>query len=98
MLRIVTVLLAGLIVLTASRAGAHDVPNDVTIQVFLKPDGRTLRLLVRVPLASLQDVDYPRRGAGMLDLARADPAVRGATQMWVAHDGDGGGGESHHEY
>src|SRR5437773_5298494 len=84
MLRIVTAVLAGLIVLTASRVGAHDVPNDVTIQVFLKPEGRTLRLLVRVPLASLQDVDYPRRAAGMLDLARAGTALRDATTMWIA--------------
>jgi len=84
MLRIVTAVLAGLIVLTPLSAAAHDVPNDVTIQVFLKPEGRTLRLLVRVPLASLQDVDYPRRAAGMLDLARAGTALRDATTMWIA--------------
>ena len=98
MLRIVTAVLAGLIVLTPLSAAAHDVPNDVTIQVFLKPEGRTLRLLVRVPLASLQDVDYPRRGAGMLDLARADTALRDATTMWIADNIEVDEGETHLGY
>jgi len=84
MSRIVTALLAALIWLPPSGASAHEVPNDVTIQLFLKPDGQRMRLLVRVPLAALQDIDYPRRGAGLLDLARADAALRDATTMWIA--------------
>jgi hypothetical protein len=29
-------------------------------------------------------VDYPRRGAGLLDLARADAALRNAAALWIA--------------
>ena len=41
---------------------AHDIPNDVTVQAFLKPEGQRLRLLVRVPLKAMRDVEFPRRG------------------------------------
>jgi hypothetical protein len=65
-------------------AAAHDVPNDVRLQAFLKPDGRQLQLLLRVPLAAMQEVDFPRRGPGYLDLARADAALRTAANQWLA--------------
>jgi hypothetical protein len=66
---------------------AHDIPNDVTVQSFIKPDGQRLRLLVRVPLAAMRDMDYPRRGptnSGLLDVARADASLRDAATLWVA--------------
>ena len=65
-------------------AQAHDIPNDVKLQVFLKPAGRQLQFLVRVPLAAMQEVDFPRRGPGYLDLARADAALRTAANQWLA--------------
>jgi len=66
---------------------AHEIPNDVTIQIFVKPEGQRLRLLVRVPLAAMRDMDYPRRGAknsGLLDVARAESTLRDAATLWVA--------------
>ncbi|HEY6548119.1 MAG TPA: HupE/UreJ family protein, partial [Vicinamibacteria bacterium] len=62
----------------------HEIPNDVTVQAFLKPEGRHLRLLVRVPLLAMRDVDLPTRGPGLLDLARAEPSLRHAAGLWVA--------------
>ena len=46
---------------------AHDIPNDVIVQAFLKPDGQRLQLLVRVPLEAMRDVDVPQRDKGYLD-------------------------------
>jgi len=63
---------------------AHDIPADVTVQAFLKPEGTRLHLLVRVPLAALRDVDYPTRGPGYLDLAGVDAALRHAASRWIA--------------
>ena len=63
---------------------AHDIPADVTIQAFLKPDGQRLYLLVRVPLRAMLDIDFPKRGPGYLDLARADGTLRDAATMWIA--------------
>ncbi|HWW83372.1 MAG TPA: HupE/UreJ family protein [Vicinamibacterales bacterium] len=68
---------------------AHDIPNDVTIQAFLEPEGNRLHVLVRVPLVAMRDMDYPRRGAlgsGMLDVSRADSTLRDAATLWVADD------------
>src|SRR5260370_17275996 len=66
-------LLALLLVLPRG-AVAHDIPNDVTIQLFLKPGGQRLQLLVRVPLKAIRDINFPER-AGYLDLAQADPLL-----------------------
>src|SRR5215470_6382867 len=67
-------------------AYAHDIPTDVLVSAFVKPEGQRLRLLVRVPMKALRDVDYPRRGAGLLDLARADSALRNAASLWIADE------------
>src|SRR6266513_2911459 len=67
-----------------SPTAAHDIPNDVAVHAFVKPERQRLSLLVRVPLKAMRDVDYPRRGTGMLDLARADAALRNAATLWIA--------------
>ena len=72
----------------AAAPPAHDIPNDVTVQTFLKPEGQRLRLLVRVPLQAMRDMDYPKprgtRNADLLDLARAEPTLRDAATLWVS--------------
>ena len=75
------------ICLSQASARAHDIPNDVTVQTFFKPEGRTLRLVLRVPLVAMRDMDYPKMGprnSEMLDLARADKTLRDAATLWVA--------------
>ncbi|MEO8158528.1 MAG: HupE/UreJ family protein [Betaproteobacteria bacterium] len=72
-----------LLALSAPDTGAHDIPNDVRVQAFLRPAGEQLLLLVRVPLAAMQDVDFPRRDPGYLDLPRADAALRTAATLWL---------------
>ncbi len=66
-----------------SGAGAHEVPVDVRLNMFVKPVGNRLELLVRVPLAAMGDVDVPVRGPGYLDVSRADAALRDAAKMWL---------------
>jgi hypothetical protein len=63
---------------------AHDIPNDVKVLAFAKPEGKTLHLLVRVPLAAMREADIPVRGPGYLDLARTGPALRTAANLWLA--------------
>src|SRR5688572_7385881 len=78
----VVCIVAALVVL-GSALQAHDIPTDVTIHAFIKPEGPRLRLLMRVPLGAIVDVDYPRFGPGYLDLARADESLRGAAKGWI---------------
>ena len=65
---------------------AHDIPNDLTIRAFLKPEGQQLQLLVRVPLQAMRDIDYPRRARELVDLSRADQALRDAATVWIVND------------
>ena len=59
-------------VLLAPAPEAHEVPADVRIQMFIKPDGQRLLVLVRVPMASVNDIPWPQRQDGMLDFASPD--------------------------
>ena len=83
-MRVIAALAAALILTTQVRTTAHDIPNDVTVQAFLKPEGQRLHLLVRVPLRACRDVDFPTRGPGYLDLARADASLRDAATLWIS--------------
>jgi HupE/UreJ protein len=65
---------------------AHEIPNDVTVQTMLKPEGQRLRLLVRVPLVAMRDMAFPQRGIDRLDLARAEQTLRDAATLWIADD------------
>jgi len=67
----------------ASSAPAHEIPNDVKINAFVKPAGNTLELLIRVPLAAMIEIDFPTRGPGYLVLSRADEAVRHAVKLYL---------------
>src|SRR5947208_2601653 len=69
--------------MAAFGAAAHDVPADVRINAFVRPLGDRLQLLIRVPMQALQDVDFPRRGPGYLDLTRADESLRNAARLWI---------------
>jgi hypothetical protein len=63
---------------------AHDIPNDIAVQAFLKPEGQHLRLLIRVPLSAMRDIPYPTTATGYVDLNRVDSALRNAATTWIA--------------
>jgi hypothetical protein len=83
-LSVIAALVAAAAALTCHRASAHDIPNDVTVHAFLKPEGQRLNLLVRVPLRACRDIDFPTRGPGYLDLERADSSLRDAATLWIS--------------
>jgi hypothetical protein len=82
--RVLTVLLALAIFAPAPRLAAHDIPNDATIQMFFKPQGQHLSILVRVPLKTMRDVEFPVWGQGYLDFDRVDTTLREASTLWVS--------------
>jgi hypothetical protein len=75
-----------LIAAASARLAAHDIPNDVVVQAFLKPEGSRLHMLVRVPLEAMRDMDVPQRDRGYLDLTRVDTALRDAATVWIARE------------
>ncbi len=78
--------LVAALALAATGVSAHDIPNDVIVQAFLKPEGQRMRLLVRVPSASIADVVVPTRDRGYIDIARADEALRDGATVWIARN------------
>jgi hypothetical protein len=80
----ISLFIAALVFLLPHELLAHDIPNDVTVQAFVKPEGQKLHLLLRVPLNAMRDTEFPERGAGYLDLARVDASLREAAMVWIA--------------
>lgn len=69
----------------ATPLDAHEIPNRVTVLAFVKPEPGRLRIVLRAPLEAMRDVEWPSRGLGYLDLARAEPLARDAAQLWIAN-------------
>ncbi len=75
---LVLVALLGL-ALFPSPTRAHDIPNEIVLQGFVKPDGDRLHLIVRIPLIMLLNLNLPKKqGPGYLDLAHIDEALKRA--------------------
>jgi hypothetical protein len=75
-----------LLLLVPHSAAAHDIPASVVVQAFVRPQGQTARVLVRVPMAAMRDVEFPLGDGGLLDLSRATPRLRDAAALWLAKD------------
>ncbi|HEY5061153.1 MAG TPA: hypothetical protein VII52_06430, partial [Gemmatimonadaceae bacterium] len=68
------------------RTAAHDIPSRVTVFAFVVPQGRTLRMVIRVPLEAMRDVNFPLSGPGYLDVAASAPLVHDAAKVWLADE------------
>lgn len=62
---------------------AHDIAGKATVLLFVKPQNDELVVLVRVPLEAMSEVQFPVRGPGYLDFAKADTAIADAAQMYL---------------
>ena len=67
---------------TAAPAAAHEIPRSAIVQMLVKPDGHTLRVLIRAPLASMRDIEFPER-EGFLDIPASEPALLDAVVQWI---------------
>jgi hypothetical protein len=82
-----TLLLIVVLVLAIKAPLAHEIPNEVTIRTFLKPEGQRLVFLVRAPLKAMRDIPVPKKGGGdqgYIDLPNAGAALHDAATMWIA--------------
>ena len=70
--------------LLTSRPSAHDIPLDVLVRAFVRPQGQRLTLVVRAPMHAMRDINFPRDTEGFLDIPRADAALREAAGTWIA--------------
>lgn len=78
------VLLAAVaLVALPARPVAHEVPADVVVRAFVKAENGALWLIVRVPLASMRDAEFPVRGPGYLDIEAARPLLADQAALWL---------------
>lgn len=80
-----TALCCALLSLCPAILDAHDIPADIGIHAFLKPEGQRLHFLVRVPLKAMRDIEFPKRGPGYLDLGRVDEYLRDGAEQWISN-------------
>ncbi len=60
---------------------AHDVPDEILIQTYLKPGVAQLQVLLRIPLLAVTDANLPKNGTGYLAMPYLDPALRDAANQ-----------------
>ena len=76
-------LVAAVLLALGPGVSAHEVPNEVTVFGFVRPEGQTLTLLLRAPLKSMRDVEVPTFESGFLDFSRVDRALNDAATIWI---------------
>ncbi len=64
-------------------ANAHDIPVQARIHAFIKPESDRLELLIRAPMQAMQEIEFPTRGPGYLEVSRADQSLRDAAKVWL---------------
>lgn len=72
--------------LAALPATAHEIPTDVVVQTFVKPESGRLHVLARVPLEAMRDVAFPLEGPGYLDLDALGSTLEDAAETWIGNE------------
>ena len=81
---LIALLTALLVLAFPGSATTHEIPPSVTVLAFVKPDGNVMRLVIRVPLESIRDVEFPLRDSVHLDLPGIAPLLDDAARLWIA--------------
>jgi hypothetical protein len=65
-------------------ANAHEIPASVIVRMTVQQDSAALRIMTRVPLESIRDIEFPLKpGTPYVDLVRADSLLRQAVETWI---------------
>ncbi len=65
-------------------APSHDIPADVIVRAFVKAEDGALWLVIRVPLTSMRDVDFPVREPGYVEIEEASELIADQAKIWIA--------------
>lgn len=77
-------LAAVLMIALPAMSRADEIPQRVSVQAFIHPEGDELEVLLRVPMDALSDVQFPVRGpVGNLVFSEAEPAMRTAAESYI---------------
>jgi hypothetical protein len=74
--------LAVLVALTLHTvARAHDIPDEIAVQSYVRPQQNQLQVLLRIPLLAVADANLPKDGTGYLAMPYLDAALREAANQ-----------------
>jgi hypothetical protein len=65
---------------------AHDIPAQVTVQAFVKPEGNKLHVLMRMPLKAVQDIEFPHKERDFVDLDRIELSLHDAATLALSNN------------
>jgi hypothetical protein len=60
---------------------AHDIPDEIVVQAYLRPQQSQLQVLLRIPLLAISDANLPKDGTGYLAMPYVEPALREAANQ-----------------
>ena len=60
---------------------AHDIPDEIAVQSYVKPEQGQLQVLLRVPLLAVAEANLPKDGTGYLALPHVETALREAANQ-----------------
>lgn len=63
---------------------SHEIPVEVVARLLARADGETFRVVARVPLRSIRDVEVPGFGPGYLDIESLSPQLPDLATQWIA--------------
>jgi HupE/UreJ protein len=60
---------------------AHDIPDEIVVQSYVRPQQNQLQVLLRVPLLAVAEANLPKDGTGYLAMPYIDAALREAANQ-----------------
>ena len=60
---------------------AHDIPDEIVVQSYVRPQQNQLQMLLRIPLLAIADANLPKDGTGYLAMPYIDAALREAANQ-----------------
>ena len=60
---------------------AHDIPDEIVVQSYVRPQQNQLQVLVRIPLLAVAEANLPKDGTGYLAMPYIDAALREAANQ-----------------
>jgi hypothetical protein len=60
---------------------AHDIPDELVVQTYVRPQQNQLQVLLRIPLLAVADANLPKDGTGYLAMPYIDAALREAANQ-----------------
>ena len=60
---------------------AHDIPDEIVVQSYVRPQQNQLQVLLRIPLLAVAEANLPKDGTGYLAMPYMDAALREAANQ-----------------